>query len=1289
MRRKLHISILLFAMLFSTGLECRGALKFRSVDGGNYAWLLDQAINDIAQDSHNFLWISTYGGLLRYDGAAFQLMAHDPSDPGSIADNNVGKLLPDSERGGIWVATNAGLDYFDPVSGSFFHAIPGISIKDISIIEGKVLCCSGSKVFLCSTTDKSISFSPVDIGFVPLSMCEYDKGRFLAVTHEGLYLLDKSTFEVLSFAPSPSSTYSHSFVYYSKVADRIYIGHSIGTKSAVFRCVDGKLVEDHSYAPDNLHTVCDIDGKTLFGTNGNGLYTIENGRVSRMTANDGLSSDVVTAICFDNMGDLWIGLYRGGLMMNQKTMDSFSLVKDLKMVSSIIPGDEVIYAGTDSYGLGIVDRSNGRTKILNTSNSGIPGNNIVSMTLLDNEIWMAVYTRGLVEYNISTGKFKTWSLDGQDGQYVDNNKTWIVRHDARKRIWVGGPSLFLFARDSQQFIKVPGFENVFVSALSFSGDFAYISTRNNGIYKIDINSLDILDRFNPSTVEGFPEKDIRYVYMDSHSRLWFDSQTYGLYSLDESSKEIVRYGEKDGLYNRYVTTISEDGKGNLWMGTMNGLYYYSYSSGNFVNLRNETHVPDQYLFSSSCLADDGTLYIGSTDGLVLLDTRKIKNGTASERVTFTGVNTVSGSHKVYTMFSSTPASLRLQPGENFFDISYAVPEYTFPESVRFSCRMNGLEKDWRYVGRARSVSYTGLKAGDYEFEVRYSFVDEGWSRPSVLKIRVMPYWYATWWAKSLLALLLITLISQLVRQRIRQQNIKNLKEVNEAKMDFFARIAHELRTPSFLINTQLESLSEKGSPEVSIPKTYLDSMMRNSRKLTHLINRIIDFRKLDSANLGLRLRKNDVIAFCENLAIDYRSLCSKKHLDFTFTHPDHPVILSYDAEKLESILGNLISNSFKYTDEGGKVSLLVEEKENGVYFCVSDTGIGISAKDRDKIFDNFYRAERSRSHGSGDGIGLAMVKSFVEVHGGRISVESKINEGSSFSFTIPFGLSTENISPIIEDDVTQDREGGAAVQISAPNPAIAHSILIIDDDVETTDLLERCLESSYKILKTHDGETGLTLVAQSLPDLIICDLDMPGTGGHEFIMRLRQDRKYNQVKVLVLTGSNSEEDLLKSLEEGADTYLLKPVSLKELKLRLEKLLKEKEAGKLDDPSGTAVAPGILKEDQLFLMRCQEIIDQHLPEDDFSVKTMAAQLAMSHSSLYKKIKAITGLSLIGFVNDYKLHRAVLLFRQGESNVTSVCEKCGFKDEKNFRELFRRKTGLTPKQYVLSLNTKNTL
>ena len=1278
MRRKLHISILLFVILFPTGLECHGALKFRAVEGGNYAWLLDQAINCIAQDSHNFLWISTYGGLLRYDGATFQLMAHDPSDPGSIADNNAGKLLPDPERGGIWVATNAGLDYFDPVSGSFFHAIPGIYSKDMLFLGERVLCCSGSKVFLCSESKGSISFAPIDIGIVPISMCDYDGERFLAADHEGLYLLDKATFKVLSFAPSPSSTYSHSLVYYSRVADKIYVGNSIGTKSAVFSCRDGQLVKEDSFVPDNLHAVCDIDGKTLFGTNGNGLYILDRGEVSRMTVKDGLSSDVVTAFCYDTRGDLWLGLYRGGLMLNNNLMESFSVINDFKMVSSIIQTEDIIYAGTDSYGLGIVDRKSGKTRILNTSNSGIPGNNVVSMTMLDDKIWMAVYTKGLTEYNISTGKFKTWPLDGHDAQYVDNNKAWIVRHDDRGRIWVGGPSLFLFERESRQFVKVSGFDNKFISAISFKGNIAYVSTRNDGIFKLDIYSLDILERFNTQTIPDFPEKDVRYVFMDSHGKLWFNTQTYGLYSLDENHRIITRYGEKEGLFNRYVTTISEDSKGNLWMGTMNGLYYYSYTSGNFVNLRNAAYVPAQYLFSSSFIESDGRLYIGSTDGLVILDTGKMKNDIPSQRVTFTGVNTVSESPKTYPMFSSSPALLRLQPGDNFFDISYSVPEYTFPQSVRFSCRMNGLEKDWRYVGLSRSVSYTGLKAGDYEFEVRYSFVDEGWSQPSTLRIKVMPMWYATWWAKTIWALLLAAAATLFIRLRMHQQKIKNLKEVNDAKMDFFARVAHDLRTPSFLINTQLESLRENDSPEVSIPKAYLDSMMRNSRKLTRLINRIIDFRKLDSANLGLRLTKNDVVAFCSNLAIDYSSLCKKKDLEFVFSHPDHPVVLSYDAGKLESILENLISNSFKYTNEGGKVSLLIEEKPDGVYFCVSDTGIGIASKDKDRIFDNFFRTERSASQGSGDGIGLSMVKSFVEVHGGKIHVESKPDEGSSFSFTIPFGLTTEKTAPVIEDEDRLLRDDSATDQIPAPNPAIAHSILIIDDDTETTDLLERCLESSYRILKAHDGKTGLELVGQSLPDLVICDLDMPGTGGHEFLQRLRQDHKFNCVKALVLTGSNSEEDLLKSLEEGADTYLLKPVSLKELKVRINKLLKEKEE--------ETVPSNISKEDRMFLMRCQEIIEQHLSEDDFNVKTMAAMLAMSHSSLYKKIRAITGLSLIGFVNDYKLHKAVILFRQGESNVTSVCEKCGFKDEKNFRELFRRKTGLTPKQYVLSLNTK---
>ena len=1303
MGRRTSILALLIILALPVISYGQNALKLRSVNGGSYSWLLDQSINCITQDNSGYIWISTYGGILRYDGSEFLLMTHNPKDPSSISDNTVREIISDTKRGGIWACTGNGIDYFDPKTGNFEHGrlleddgsintIKG-RINDFLILPDKTICCSGSRLYVCDSSNDALLFRKINIGFIPLSICEYDDHHFLAANHNGVYMVRHTDMEIVSFVPFKSSEYSNSFIYYSRHSDKIYVGNGIGTTSAVFRFENNKLLRDSSFVPDNLQRVCDSNGKTVFGTNGNGLYVMEDDKVSRMTTGNGLTSDVVSAFCHDKNGNLWVGLYRGGIMLSQKNMEAFSILDRFKLASSVIPEDDRIYIGTDSYGLGIYDRQTGFSQMLDTSNSDLPGNNIVSMSKSGDEIWMAIYTKGLCSYNTTTSRIRTYSLEDHDELYVDNNKVWIVVHDKHGRIWVGGPSLFIFSEKDNKFIKLDELGSKFISAITFTDDFAYVSTRHAGIFKININSLGVSDVFNCQTNTDFPENDVRYVYMDKKSRLWFSTQTVGLYSINTNNGRIERYDESDGLFNGNVTSMQEDNSGNIWIGTMNGLHYYSYTSGQFIRLGNNDYVPEQFLYSA-CHFDGNMMYFGSTDGLIMFETKKMDLNREYGKVCFNHLTTLSKEPHVFQLLSSNPAMLKLKPTDNFFRVSLSIPEYIFPESIRFSCRLKGLEKDWRDIGNLRTITFTGLQAGDYDLEVRYSYMDNGWSTPSSLKIHILPQWYKTWWAKTLWMLLLIGIFALIAVIYLKQQKIKeniriseiekkSIREINEAKLDFFTRIIHELRTPIFMITSQLEVLTEQDQNMLTVPKVYLDSLLRNSKKLTRLVNRLIDFRKLDSNQLGLRLRENDILEFCKTLIADYTELCSRKDIEFSFECPENPVRMSFDREKLESILSNLISNAFKYTHEGGNVSLVIKESDNGVEFTVQDNGIGILPENHESIFENFARTERGMKQGSGDGIGLAVVKSFVELHGGQIIVESTPGKGSKFSFTIPFGLTSDNSSSAIiaDDDIVETDQS----QISISNPTATHSILIIDDDHETADMIERCLESSYRILKADNGEDGYKIAVNMLPDIVICDLDMPGTNGHEFLQKLRGDKKFDVIKVIILTGSDSEEEMVKTLNEGADAHLMKPVSLKVLRIRISRLiaLKENSEHKVDN----AETKNLTKEEQLLLLKCREIIDEHITDENFSMEFMAEKLAMSHSLLYKRIKAITGLSLIGFVNDYKIHKAVVLFRQGEFNVSSVCERCGFKDEKNFRDIFKRKTGLTPKQFVLRLNTKN--
>lgn len=533
------------------------------------------------------------------------------------------------------------------------------------------------------------------------------------------------------------------------------------------------------------------------------------------------------------------------------------------------------------------------------------------------------------------------------------------------------------------------------------------------------------------------------------------------------------------------------------------------------------------------------------------------------------------------------------------------------------------------------------------------------------------------------------------RMELAEVEKESQRKLDDAKMTFFASITHELRTPVFLIAAQLEEFIDRKQSVVSVPSAYLMAMHRSAMKINKLISQAIDFRKADKGKLVVKRQEIDVVDFVGNLAGDYDDLLDQKHIAFRTVLPKQPVLLKMDGEKIEMCLNNLISNAYKYTNKGGHVVLTVTDCADRVVFSVKDDGIGIVPEARTEIFESFFRTSRGQAKSKGDGIGLSFVQTLVELHGGEMHLESEVNEGSDFSFYIPKTVADKAVTAA-EVEKEKEKEKPApeetmeepvveAVPGTAPlkeNPTATHSILLIDDERETVALLERNLVSDFRVLKAYDGEEGLRMAAASLPDIIVCDMMMPQLDGLGFLRALREDKKLKHIKVIIFTGHTSEEERIAAYDAGADAFLTKPVSLKLLRVRIDRLIAESDAASLTADLASSKRT-YTKEEQKFLLRCREIIDDNIGNPDFNVDFLAEKLAMSHSTLYKKLKQMTGMSLIEFVNDYKIYKAVQAFKEGQTNVVKVAEMCGFGDIKNFRQLFKRKMNMTPKQYVQSL------
>ena len=412
--------------------------------------------------------------------------------------------------------------------------------------------------------------------------------------------------------------------------------------------------------------------------------------------------------------------------------------------------------------------------------------------------------------------------------------------------------------------------------------------------------------------------------------------------------------------------------------------------------------------------------------------------------------------------------------------------------------------------------------------------------------------------------------SELMKEQEKQHEVAQkelekemIQKNNEDKLNFFANITHELRTPMFLITAPLEELLSSAQRPVQVPYSYLRGMYRNAVRLNKLVSSILDLRKMEAGNLRLKVSKRDMVKVCKRLSVDYRALCLQKNITFRYETSFESLGADVDIEKFELIFSNLIANAYKYTNEGGQVTLRLSSEDNRMKLVVSDTGIGIAKDKLSKIFDRYYRVDEN-CKAVGDGLGLAFVKSLVELHQGTISVESEEGKGTSFVVFLPLvqpdGVKISIRKPIVEGDLQldesdeMDMEQVPGVEELIQSPTATQAILIIDDERETVQLLERYLCKDYKIFKAGDGEEGLRVAAEVMPDLVICDVMMPKMDGFEFLGKFKDDKKLQHIPVIMFTAKILDEDKISAFRYGADAYLTKPVSLKFLKARIESFL---------------------------------------------------------------------------------------------------------------------------------------
>ncbi|WP_308756234.1 ATP-binding protein [uncultured Bacteroides sp.] len=1073
----------------------------------------------------------------------------------------------------------------------------------------------------------------------------------------------------------------------------------------------------------------DRTGNLWLGTTNRGAYVIDRYTLSPVNAGNmftrevGKEYDYVHSVYFDRQnGTLWVGFFNRGLACHHPSMNNFTLYNrsntsgewrdegvhsmlELEDGSILIGGQKGLY------------RYNPETHVMDVPyRDMLP--RLVRKLYRDSRhrIWVGTYRDGL--YCIENGKISSYLTTDQDSIGTSNVRTLL--EDGRGELWVsvnGGVGRFNPQDGTLSFLfeKFPLLKKYKLAhALALDANGCLVVGADNGLYVYDMrqDTVWIPEVDAPgSPLLALGSNKYNCVLRDSRGLMWLGTQ-YGIKVMHED-KHIDFLGQEHGFTNATVQSIREDNNHDIWVSTINAIYKIVVEQKDGRNLyrmtcldRSKAQEWNTLYDFSSLKTRDGQIYFGKMNGFCVFTPENVVFTPCINKPLFTSFRlfdkpvSCGERYNGRVLFGETIdrcGAVLLDYDEDFVTLSFSSLSFVNPSQTYFRYILEGLDKQWTETmsdNGSGSVTYNSIPPGKYVFRVQAAGNDYKWGPEAAFAITVRPPFWNTVWARLFYLLCFIgTLYGAVVYQKRRGNRrllqmkeleaVKQKEELNQMKFRFFTNVSHELRTPLTLIITPLEILRKKIADEKILHQ--LDIIYKNAQELYGLVNQLLDFRKVEMQMEKLHLTPSDMEEFVTSIHGLFMPFAVEKQLDFRLRVRNRHLFMYFDHDKLHKIINNLLSNAFKFTPENGTVTLdlsrIEEQGRNYVRIAVIDTGIGIPEEQRSHIFERFYQVQNWDENKIGTGIGLHLVKEYVQIHEGRIEVTGNTGEGTTFAVYLPMDL-----KPVEEEtarvEMLAEQELEEVNGISADTDG-KKKILIVEDNDDVRAFLKEQLEEWYSVLDAPDGEAGEQLAIEHNPNLIVSDIMMPKVDGIELCRRIKTNVQTSHIPVVLLTARTADDIKISSYEVGADSYIAKPFNFDVLLVRIRKLIEQQESRKQEFRKNIRVNPSVLtitSLDEQLIQKALEQIERNIDNPEYSVESLSRDLGMSRMNLYRKLQSVTGHTPTEFIKTIRLKRAAQLLQGSQLTMVEVADRVGFSSSSYFTKCFKEQFGVLPTQYA---------